>query len=46
VQVFFDVSIGGTAAGRISIGLFGADVPKVQFTVVHFLNDVSMMSQL
>jgi hypothetical protein len=28
-QVFFDVSIGGAPAGRVSIGLFGNDVPKV-----------------
>ncbi len=28
-QVFFDVSIGGNAAGRVTIGLFGGDVPKV-----------------
>jgi hypothetical protein len=27
--VFFDVSIGGNAAGRVTIGLFGGDVPKV-----------------
>ncbi len=27
-KVFFDVSIGGEAAGRIEIGLFGDDVPK------------------
>ena len=28
-QVFFDVTIGGAPAGRVSIGLFGNDVPKV-----------------
>jgi hypothetical protein len=28
-QVFFDISIGGSAAGRVTIGLFGSDVPKV-----------------
>jgi hypothetical protein len=27
--VFFDVSIGGVAAGRVTIGLYGSDVPKV-----------------
>jgi hypothetical protein len=29
-QVFFDISIGGSAAGRVTIGLFGSDVPKVR----------------
>jgi hypothetical protein len=28
-QVFFDISIGGVASGRVSIGLFGGVVPKV-----------------
>lgn len=28
MQVYFDMSIGGTAAGRIEIGLFGGTVPK------------------
>lgn len=27
-KVFFDITIGGTAAGRIEIGLFGETVPK------------------
>merc|ERR1711907_288110 len=27
-KVFFDIEIGGKAAGRITIGLFGKDVPK------------------
>merc|ERR1712136_693421 len=27
-KVFFDISIGGEAAGRIEIGLFGSTVPK------------------
>lgn len=27
-QVFFDMEIGGKAAGRIEIGLFGGSVPK------------------
>jgi len=27
-QVFFDITIGGTPAGRVVIGLFGDDVPK------------------
>lgn len=27
-KVFFDITIGGTPAGRIEIGLFGATVPK------------------
>ena len=28
LQVFFDIEIGGEAAGRIVIGLFGKTVPK------------------
>lgn len=28
LQVFFDVTIGGEAIGRIEIGLFGGSVPK------------------
>ena len=28
LQVFFDITIGGDAAGRIEIGLFGGSVPK------------------
>ena len=27
-QVYFDVEIGGTAAGRIVMGLFGDTIPK------------------
>merc|ERR1719343_2018571 len=27
-KVFFDIDIGGNAAGRIVMGLFGSDVPK------------------
>merc|ERR1711918_86965 len=27
-KVFFDIEIGGKAAGRVTIGLFGKDVPK------------------
>merc|ERR1711998_777939 len=27
-KVFFDIEIGGESAGRITIGLFGKDVPK------------------
>lgn len=28
LQVFFDITIGGEAVGRIEIGLFGGSVPK------------------
>jgi hypothetical protein len=28
-KVWFDITIGGEAAGRIEIGLFGKTVPKV-----------------
>lgn len=28
LQVFFDITIGDKPAGRITIGLFGQDVPK------------------
>ena len=28
LQVFFDITIGGEAIGRIEIGLFGGSVPK------------------
>merc|ERR1719488_44132 len=27
-KVFFDIEMGGKAAGRVTIGLFGKDVPK------------------
>lgn len=27
-QVYFDIEIGGTPAGRIEVGLFGGSVPK------------------
>ena len=30
-KVWFDITIGGEAAGRIEIGLFGKTVPKVYF---------------
>ena len=33
-QVFFDIEIGGEAAGRVVIGLFGKTVPK---TVENFV---------
>ena len=29
-KVWFDVTIGGEAAGRIEVGLFGKTVPKVR----------------
>merc|ERR1719463_277894 len=34
-KVFFDVSIGGENAGRITIGLFGDDVPKTAANFLH-----------
>ena len=32
-KVWFDITIGGEAAGRIEIGLFGKTVPKVHMQV-------------
>ena len=33
-KVWFDITIGGEAAGRIEIGLFGKTVPKVHIMQV------------
>ena len=35
-KVWFDITIGGEAAGRIEIGLFGKTVPKVHVVQVKF----------
>merc|ERR1719316_878251 len=34
-KVYFDVSIGGQSAGRVTIGLFGEDVPKTTANFLH-----------
>ena len=38
-KVWFDITIGGEAAGRIEIGLFGKTVPKVNSNVANAKND-------
>ena len=38
-KVWFDVTIGGEAAGRIEVGLFGKTVPKVSKDRGGFLNN-------